>query len=39
MEDYGTIAKLNGYVDANGNVTPKTIGDLLVDLDKLYGSN
>ena len=38
MEDYGTIAKLNGYVDANGNVTPKTIGDLLVDLDKLYGS-
>jgi len=39
MEDYGTIAKLNGYVDANGNVTSKTIGDLLVDLDKLYESN
>ncbi|AXH71600.1 hypothetical protein P200_gp032 [Pelagibacter phage HTVC200P] len=40
MEDYGVIAKLNGYVDEKGNVTTKTLGDLLVDLDKLFtGSN
>ena len=34
MEEYGVIAKLNGYVDENGKVTSKTLGNLLVDLDK-----
>ena len=36
MEDYGTIAKLNGYVDKLGNVTSDNIRDLLVDLNKLF---
>lgn len=39
MEDYGTIAKLNGYVDEKGNVTEDNIRDLLVDLNKLFEDN